>query len=60
MENVKSLQSFFLKNGDVGIILGDNLTREIKLFVIEKSSFEQLDHNSEQKKIYYLRSEIIG
>ncbi|HHW5831773.1 TPA: hypothetical protein ACU21G_002933 [Staphylococcus aureus] len=60
MKNVKHLQSFFLKNGDVAILLGDRSTYELSLFVIEKSSFEQLDHNSPEKIVNELRSDNNG
>lgn len=60
MENVKPLKSYFLKNGDIAIFIVDVSTYEISLFVIEKSSLEQLDHNSPEKIIDELRSELNG
>ncbi|BAL42288.1 hypothetical protein [Staphylococcus phage S24-1] len=60
MENVKPLQSFFLQNGDIAILMGDESTYEVSLFVIEKSSFEQLEHNSPKKIIDDLWSDNNG
>lgn len=58
MKNVRPLQAYFLKNGNAAIIIGDSSTFDLKLFVIEKSSFEHLDHNSPEKIVDELRREL--
>lgn len=58
MENIKHLQSYIFKNGDVGIVIGNVSTFELTLFVIEKSTFEHLDHNSPEKIVDELRREL--